>query len=146
MASGEPLRSEQAKRALCEARIGANVVVMGHPAASVQAQLAECARSLVAIAGTGIDKLVRDHPYYRLGVIPGTVYGTAPIATLVATSMLDERIVTSLTKAVLQNVTAIRGSLPALTELDRERMIADALTAPQHPGAKRAAADLGPKR
>lgn len=76
------LRSEQAKRALCEARIDANVVVMGHPAASVQAQLAECASSLVAIAGTGIDKLVRDHPYYRLGVIPGTVYGTAPIANL----------------------------------------------------------------
>ena len=49
---------------------------------------------------------------------------------MVATSMLDERIVASLTKAVLQNVTAIRGSLPALAELDRERMIADALSAP----------------
>jgi uncharacterized protein len=90
----------------------------------------------VAIAGTGIDKLVRDHPYSWLGVIPGTVYDTAPIATfgpvatLVATSQLDEPIVASLTKAVLQNVAAVRGSLPALAELDRERMIADALSAP----------------
>lgn len=84
--------------------------------------------------------------------IPGTVYGTAPIATfgpvatLVATSKLDEPIVASLTKAVLRNVAAVRGSLPALAELDRERMIADALSTPQHPGAKRAVADLGLNR
>jgi TRAP-type uncharacterized transport system substrate-binding protein len=50
----------------------------------------------------------------------------------VATSKLDEPIVASLTKAVLQNVAVVRGSLPALAELDRERMIADALlTSPQ---------------
>jgi NMT1-like family len=102
----------------------------------------------------GLDDLkrARINVGVRLGVIPGTVYGTAPIATfgpvptLVATSKLDERIVASLTKAVLQNVAAVRGSLPALAELDRERVIADALSAPQHPGAKRAVADLGLNR
>ncbi len=129
------LRSEQAKRALCEARIDANVVVMGHPAASVQAQLSEGAsisgdcrdRHRQARARSPRLSAWRD-PRHRLRTAPIATFG--PVATLVATSKLDEPIVASLTKAVLQNVAAVRGSLPALAELDRERMIADALSAP----------------
>jgi hypothetical protein len=120
---------------------------------------------LVLFTGTGImffRSIVRawlrrqggrcDHPYYRLGVIPAAVDGTEPIATfgpvatLVATAKLDAAIAAALTEAVLQSVAAICGSLPALAELDCYRMGTDALSAPQHPGAKRAVAELGLNR
>jgi TRAP transporter TAXI family solute receptor len=143
------LRPEQAMRALCEAKIDANVAVMGHPAPAITALLAECSNHLLAITGTGIDKLVRDHPYYRLGAIPGKAYGTAPIATfgpvatLVTSSGVDERIVAAVMTTVLKNSAAIQAALPALAELDRGKMITDALSAPQHAGAKRVARELG---
>jgi uncharacterized protein len=146
------LRPEQAVRGLCEATIDANVVVMGHPGPIIKTQLVKCSNHLVPITGPGIQKLVRDHPYYRLGAIPGEAYGTAPIATfgpvatLVTSSEVDERIVATVITAVLRNSEASQAALPALGDFDRGKMITDALSAPQHSGAKRVVRELGLNR
>jgi uncharacterized protein len=139
------LRGSDAKSALCSGTIDANLLIVGHPSPLIAAQQAACPIAFVAVAGPAIDELVRDHPYFRPGVIDGRDYGMSEKAvptfgvqaTLVTSAPLDPRVVAAFAKALLIHVAELRGMHPALAGLTAPAMTKDGLTAPLHPGAVR---------
>jgi TRAP transporter TAXI family solute receptor len=140
------LRTQAAVSALCNGVIDASLVIVGHPSAAITAQREACATSFVAVEGNAIDKLLHDHPYYRLGTI-GTAYGlTVSIqtfgvrATLVTSASIDTHVVAAVAKAFLTHRSELQSLLPSVA-LDRTEDEEDTV-APLHPGAKLVSTEL----
>ncbi len=97
---------------------------------------------LISLPEDVIEKVVTDHPYFARFVIPKSMYGSAAdIVTLNSTNMaivdsrLSDDVVYALTKAMLDNIDAIRTSHPAASAFNLEE--ASQVPIPLHPGAER---------
>ena len=98
--------------ALCDNKIDAFTFVAGHPNAIFQEAASSCATSIASITGPGVDKLVKDNPFYAKANIPGKMYkGTdnpqptfGVLATIVASADLPEQTAYIITKAVFDNL------------------------------------------
>lgn len=136
--------AEQAA-ALSDNNIDAMIYVVGHPNGSIQEATTTIDAKLVPVTGPEIDQLVETYSYYTHSVIPGGLYrgndedvktfGVA--ATFVSHAGVDEDTVYHTVKAVFDNFDRFKRLHPAFANLTEESMIADGLTAPLHPGAKR---------
>jgi uncharacterized protein len=136
------LRGDEAKAALCRGTVDANLLIVGHPSPLVAAQAAACPVAFVAVAGTPIDELVRDHPYYRSGMIDGRLYGLSDQvptfgvqATLVTSTSVSARVVGVVAKALLTHMAELRTMHPALAGLTEPALTRAGLTAPLDAGA-----------
>ncbi len=135
----------QQARALCDNKIDAFVVTVGHPNASVREATTACDAVLVPVTGPEVDSLVANSPYFSTAVIPaGTYRGTpaavrtfAVSATLVTSAATGEEVVHRVVEAVFANFERLRQLHPALAPLQPERMPTEGLSAPLHPGAER---------
>ncbi|MEK7275797.1 MAG: TAXI family TRAP transporter solute-binding subunit, partial [Chloroflexota bacterium] len=86
---------------------------------------------MASVAGPGIDKLVRDHPFYAKASVPGKMYkGTdnaqptfGVLAMMVASADLPEQTAYIITKALFDNFDDFRKLHPALAILKPESMI-----------------------
>jgi TRAP transporter TAXI family solute receptor len=139
-----------ALHALCSGGIDATLMLVGHPSPMVRHHLDACETRIVPLSGPAIDNLVQSAPYFRRGSIPAGLYGNAdPIdsfgvsATLVTSASADEGTVYEMTRAILTQLEELKQAHPALAGLSAARMVRDARTAPLHPGAARAFAELG---
>jgi len=65
------LPAAEASNALCDGKIDANFLQVGHPSAAVQAQLAACPTTFVAVNGPTIDALLAGAPYFTKRYISG---------------------------------------------------------------------------
>ena len=137
------LKASEQSQALCDNKIDAMVYVVGHPNGSIQEATSSCASVLVNVAGPAIDKLIKEHSYYRTATIPGGMYsGTATDvntfgvgATFVSSTKVSEKVVYELVKAVFENFDDFKKLHPAFQVLKQSEMIKDGLTAPLHAGA-----------
>lgn len=128
--------------ALCDNKIDAFTFVAGHPNAIFQEAATSCASSIASVAGPGIDKLVREHPFYAKASVPGKMYkGTdnpqpsfGVLATVVASSDLPEQTAYTITKALFDNFDDFRKLHPAVANITKEQML-EGNTVPFHPGA-----------
>ena len=128
--------------ALCDNKIDAFTFVAGHPNAIFQEAATSCASSIASVAGAGIDKLVKENPFYAKASVPGKMYkGTdtaqlsfGVLATVVASSDLPEQTAYVLTKAVFDNFEDFRKLHPAVANITKEQML-EGNTVPFHPGA-----------
>jgi len=128
--------------ALCDNKIDAFTFVAGHPNAIFQEAAASCASSIASVSGPGIDKLVKDHPFYAKANVPGKMYkGTdnpqgsfGVLATMVASADLPERTAYIITKALFDNFDDFRKLHPAVANITKEQML-EGNTVPFHPGA-----------
>jgi TRAP transporter TAXI family solute receptor len=135
--------SEQA-RALCANKIDAMVFVVGHPSGSIKEATTLCETVLVNVAGTEIDNLIKENPYYRSATIPGGMYKGSDEntktfgvgATLVTSSKVPDEVVSTVVEAVFGNLKRFRRLHPALNTLKKEEMVKDGLSAPLHSGAQ----------
>ena len=101
-----------------------------------------CASRVVSVDGPGIDRLVKENPYYVKANVPGGIYkGTgdpqpsfAMLATVVASADLPEQTAYVITKAVFDNLDEFKTLHPALANVKREQML-EGNVAPFHPGA-----------
>ncbi len=92
-----------------------------------------------------IDQLVDNNPYYAYATIPAgmykgldedvTVFGVG--ATFVSSAATSEDTVYEITKAVFENFDRFRRLHPAFSNLKKEDMIKNNLSAPLHPGAEK---------
>jgi len=131
--------------ALCDNLIDAMVYMVGHPDSAIKDATTACATRFVAVEPEDIDRLLRQHAYYRQATIPGDMYpgnhADTPTfgvgATFVASSLVPEDTVYELVKAVFENFEQFRQSHPALKDLQPEQMVHDGLSAPLHRGAVR---------
>jgi TRAP transporter TAXI family solute receptor len=136
--------SEQAQ-ALCDGKIDAFAFNTGHPNGSIQEVTATCNTKIVPVNDASIDKLLKMHPYYARATIPGGMYtGNANdvptfgvMATVVASSNVEDDLVYEMVKAVFDNFDNFKTAHPILSTLNKEKMLRDGLTAPLHDGAKR---------
>jgi TRAP transporter TAXI family solute receptor len=128
--------------ALCDNKIDAFTFVAGHPNAIFQEAAATCASSIASITGPGIDKLVKDNPFYAKATIPGRMYkGTdnpqpsfGVLATVVASADMPEATAYTITKAVFDNFDDFKKLHPAVANITKESML-EGNTVPFHPGA-----------
>lgn len=137
--------------ALCNQKVDAIVFMVGHPNKSVRDASDNCRVNFVSLAGPEIDKLVADNPFYaKTEIMAGTYRGQdhavptfGVVATLVATTRMDEDTAYKLVKAVFENLNGVRQASRALVGLDAKRMAVDGLSAPLHPGALRYFQEVG---
>jgi TRAP transporter TAXI family solute receptor len=137
------LHSGAAIDALCQNRIDATVLIVGHPNAAVARALRECDAVLVPLTGPAIDRLVAENDDYGRYYIPiqaypemtGDVPTFAVIATLVVREGVADEMIEPLVRHTLDNLERLRARDPLLAFLEPGFMRSAGLTAPLHPGA-----------
>ncbi|MBI5912327.1 MAG: TAXI family TRAP transporter solute-binding subunit [Betaproteobacteria bacterium] len=144
------IKSAELASALCENRIDAFAVIVGHPNANVQEATNTCASNIAAVAGPVIDQMIKDHPFFGKASMPGRMYkGTnqaqatfGVFATVVASADLPEPTAYLATKAVFDNFEELKLLHPAVANITKESMLVGN-TVPFHPGAIRYFRELG---
>lgn len=139
------LKPAEQAQALCDNKVDAIVYVVGHPNGSIQEATTACDTVVVPVTGAGVDKLVKENPYYAVATIPGGMYkgNPQPIstfgvkATLVASARIDADTMYQVVKAVFDNIKDLRGLHPAFGYLKDKNMVSEGNSAPLHDGALR---------
>jgi uncharacterized protein len=137
------LKADEHGPALCDGKIDGFFYGVGHPSANIQDPTTTCGAKLVSLTGPGVDKLVKEKPYYAYASIPGGLYPNNPqetqtygvLATFVSSSKVPPEQIYAVVKAVFDNFDEFRKLHPALSNLKSETMIKDGLSAPLHDGA-----------
>ncbi|MEQ9546286.1 MAG: TAXI family TRAP transporter solute-binding subunit [Marinobacter sp.] len=137
------IKAAEQSQALCDGNIDAFFYTVGHPSGAIKEATTSCDSVLVNVDNAATKKLIDDNPYYRKAVIPGgmyrgsdddvTTFGVA--ATFVSSTDVPEEVVYAVVKAVFENFDSFKRLHPAFGNLNKEEMVADALSAPLHPGA-----------
>jgi uncharacterized protein len=138
-------------RALCDNQIDSFVTAIGHPALTVQEATLSCDARLVPLSDDVIDRITEGKPYYFRTTIPANLYrgNSGQIAsfgvgaTVVTRADVADDVVYSFVHAALENLERLRGLNPVLSSLDAAYMASEGLTAPLHPGARRAFIESG---
>jgi uncharacterized protein len=136
--------SEQAQK-LCDNKIDAFAFNTGHPNGAIQEVTSTCDARIIPVTGDAVSRLVQKYPYYALANIPGGMYANnsndiptyGVKATVVSSSNVDEELVYQVVKAVFDNFDNFKTTHPILSNLSKEKMISNGLTAPLHDGARR---------
>ncbi len=143
----EKIKPADAPRILQDGRIDAFFFTVGHPNGNIKEATAG-KRSCRIVPITGLDKLLKDAPYYSMTTIDMTQYPDATnskdgkvetlgmLATLVTSSDVPDDVVYAITKEVMENLDAFKKLHPALGNLTKKSML-EGLTAPIHNGAMR---------
>lgn len=145
------LKPVDAVQALCDGKIDAIVVSIGHPNGLVQEATSRCGARLVSVEGKPVDDLLARTPYYARAIIPGGMYQNNPQpvstfgvkATLLTSASEDEETVYQVTKAVFDNFDSFKTLHFVFATLDRQHSAKDGLVAPLHPGALRYFKEVG---
>lgn len=137
------LKAAEQSQALCDGNIDAFFYTVGHPSGAIKEATTSCDSVLVNVYNDSAKKLIDDNPYYRKAVIPGgmyrgsdndvTTFGVA--ATFVSSTDVPDEVVYEVVKAVFENFDSFKRLHPAFANLNKSEMVADALSAPLHPGA-----------
>jgi TRAP transporter TAXI family solute receptor len=137
------LKPDEHGAALCDNKIDGFAYVVGHPAANIQDPTTTCGAKLVPVTGPGVDKLIKEFPYYAAVTIPGGMYANNPdptktfgvVASFVTSSRVSDDVVYTMVKAVFENFDDFKKLHPAFANLEPKGMIKDGLSAPLHNGA-----------
>jgi len=143
LALASELKPSEMAQALCDGKVDAITYTVGHPNAAIKEAASSCDVNLVNVTGAGIDKLIKDNPFYRTATIPGGMYSGSPKdtttfgvgATFVSSAKVPDNVVYTVVKAVFDNIADFKKLHPAFGNLDAKAMSKDGLSAPIHPGA-----------
>lgn len=137
------LKSSEMGQALCDNKIDAYFMLVGHPAGFVKETTTTCDSKIANIQGIGIDKLVKDNSFYRYASIPAGMYTGNPKAvktmgvgaTFVSSTTVPENVIYVVVKAIFENFDDFKKLHPAFKNLKKTEMISASLSAPLHDGA-----------
>jgi len=137
------LKSSEAPAALCDNKIDAFFILVGHPAGMVKETTTTCAAKIANIHGPAVDKLVGDNSFYRYASVPAGMYTGNPEAaktmgvgaTFVSSSDVPEAVIYEVVKAVFENFDDFKKLHPAFKNLKKTEMVSASLSAPLHDGA-----------
>lgn len=142
----EKLKPADAPRVLQDGRIDGFFYTVGHPNGNIK-EATSGKRKVRIVPITGLDKLLKNAPYYSLTSIPMDQYPGAVnagekvetlgmLATLVTSADTPDDVVYAITKEVFENLDSFKKLHPALNGLTAKGML-EGLTAPIHNGAMR---------
>ncbi len=137
------LKSSEMGQALCDNKIDAYFMLVGHPAGFVKETTTTCDSRIANIQGAGVDKLVKDNSFYRYASIPAGMYTGNPNAvktmgvgaTFVSSATVPENVIYEVVKAIFENFDDFKKLHPAFKNLKKTEMVAASLSAPLHDGA-----------
>ncbi len=137
------LKASEMGQALCDNKIDAYFMVVGHPAGTIKETTTTCGAKIADIHGPEVDKLVKDNSFYRYASIPEGMYkGTADAvktmgvgATFVSSAKVPEAVIYEVVKAVFENFDDFKKLHPAFRNLKKTEMVSASLSAPLHDGA-----------
>jgi TRAP transporter TAXI family solute receptor len=143
--TAESVVADEAPGLLQDGRIDAYFYTVGHPSGNIKEATAGRRKVRICdIAGPGIDKLIKEKPYYAKAVVPAKFYEGAlnkndvqtfgVKATFVTSAKVPDEIVYAVTKEVFDNFDEFKKLHPAFEVLTKKGML-EGLTAPIHPGA-----------
>lgn len=148
----EKLKPADAPRVLQDGRIDGFFYTVGHPNGNIKEATAG-KRVCRIVPITGLDKLLKDAPYYSMTTIDMSQYPDAAnskdkvetlgmLATLVTSSDVPDDVVYAVTKEVMENLDKLRKLHPALESITVKSML-EGLSAPIHNGAMRYYKEVG---
>ena len=137
------LKSSEAPAALCDNKIDAFFILVGHPAGMVKEASSTCDVKIADIHGPAADTLIKDNSFYRYASIPAGMYNSNPEAvktmgvgaTFVSSSDVPEAVIYEVVKAVFENFDDFKKLHPAFRNLKKTEMVSASLSAPLHDGA-----------
>ncbi|MGI9256063.1 MAG: TAXI family TRAP transporter solute-binding subunit [Salinispira sp.] len=143
----EQVGAVEAPSLLQDGRIDAFFYTVGHPNGNItEATTGRTKVRIVDIAGTEVDAMLAQFPYYAKSKIPAVFYPQAVNssdalsigvkATLVTSAAVSDDIVYAITKEVFENFDTFSTLHPAYAVLTPKNML-EGLSAPLHPGAVR---------
>ncbi|MGH1358069.1 MAG: TAXI family TRAP transporter solute-binding subunit [Burkholderiaceae bacterium] len=138
------LDANEAGLALCENRIDAMVLVVGHPSRTIREVSESCAVRFASVTGDPVREILRDFPYFaRATIRPNTYVGqersVASLgvrASVMTTADLPDELAYEITRASFDNLAAMTRLHPAFESLTPHMMLIGN-TADYHPGALR---------
>lgn len=139
------LRSGEASAALCDRRIDAAFLFIGHPSPVLVDALARCKARLLPVVGPLAESVMRDVPEVTATSIPVALYPTVrkPVPTLGVRAVLVARADTpdaplaAILATVQQNRDLLRMMNPALSDLRDRSLKPEVGAVPLHPAAAR---------
>ena len=145
------LKASEQSKALCDNKIDAMVYVVGHPSGAIKEATTSCDSVIVNVSGEKVDALISDNSYYRTATVPGGMYNGNDAdtmtfgvgATFVSSTNVPDETVYQIVKAVFENFDTFKKLHPAFSNLKKEEMVKDGLTAPLHPGALKYYKEVG---
>jgi len=151
----ESVKAAEAPGLLQDGRIDAFFYTVGHPSGAIKEATAGARKvHFVPIAGPGLDKMIKEKPYYAKSFIPVKLYPTATNtsdvptfgvkATFVTSAKEPAEVVYDITKEVFDNFEKFKKLHPAYQVLTKESML-EGLSAPMHPGAVKYFKEVGLK-
>ena len=137
------LKSSEMGQALCDNKIDAYFILVGHPAGLIKETTTTCEAKIANIHGPAVDKLVADNKFYRYASVPADMYTGNPTAaktmgvgaTFVSSSKVPAEVIYEVVKAVFENFDDFKKLHPAFANLKKTEMVSAALSAPLHDGA-----------
>ncbi len=145
------LKSAEQPSALCDNKIDAMSFTVGQPNGTIKEATTACDAVIVNVNGPLVEKMLEKYPYYAKAIIPAGMYrGTdtdtesfGVLATIVTTTKLPDEVAYQVVKAVFENFDKFKKMHPALSNLKKEDMVNQGLTAPLHPGAVKYYKEVG---
>jgi len=137
------LKSSEMGQALCDNKIDAYFILVGHPAGLIKETTTTCEAKIADIHGPEVDGLVKDNSYYRYASVPAGMYTgndeaakTMGVgATFVSSAKVPEKVIYEVVKAVFENFDDFKKLHPAFKNLKKTEMVSASLSAPLHAGA-----------
>lgn len=128
---------------ICEGRIDAVVLIVGHPNSAVARALESCDVTIEPFFGPDISSVLGATTDYEKAVIPRLIYPQlekdvptyAVMATMITRDDVDDVLVQAVVAGVLDNLEALKAETPILSDLEPERMATEGLSAPLHDAA-----------
>jgi len=144
--AAEELRAAESPTALKDNLIDGYFYVVGHPSANIKDAANSVPIDLIAIDEKHcptVKKLLKKYPFYGKGVIPAGMYkgvdhdtpSYGVKATLVTSADMDDKAVTTIMKAILDNFDEFKKLHPAYKTITKESLV-EGLGAPLHPAAE----------
>lgn len=138
-----PLGTAAAVSELCQGRLDAVFLAVGHPALAVREATDGCGATLAPLDGPEVDAVVAADPTLVAATIPAGLYrgvdADVPTfgvgAVLLTRADVPDAEIETVTGALLDNLAALAGFEPTLAALDPAEMPRRGLVAPLHPGA-----------
>ena len=137
------LKASEMGQALCDNKIDAYFIMVGHPAGLIKETTTTCDARIADIHGPAVDKLIKDNPFYRYASVPAGMYKGNPEAaktmgvgaTFVSSAKVPEKVIYEVVKAVFENFDDFKKLHPAFKNLKKTEMVKASLSAPLHAGA-----------
>jgi uncharacterized protein len=149
----ESVKAAEAPGLLQDGRIDAFFYTVGHPSGAIKEATAGARKvHFVPVAGPGLDKMIKEKPYYAKSFIPVKLYPNATNkedvptfgvkATFVTSAKEPDKVVYAIVKEVFDNFDTFKKLHPAYQVLTKESML-EGLSAPMHPGAVKYFKEVG---